>query len=329
MSVVARPRRPLAAAVCSSTLDLSPLRAHYSADLCQLLAMLLAKPASMRPTLRELLETSLLRRAAPPKPGAAPPKPGAAPALPPAALTGAHAPPPPRIPIAVRPGVALPPVRAPLGASVPRPKAGINKGGGKAEAPLMAAIAPAARGGAQHQQVAVGGDVAATKRDALAFGADTHVAAVAVQRSYRARHGGGRRGGGGARQGGAPGGAPTPLHAGGGDGHAAAAMAKINGLLDDARRIRGGPPSSPEAPSVAVPPRGPRQGGGLAAPAPPALSPELQRQRQAIDARRKDLEQAREEEEALLRRRREEDDARDEQRAAERAAKKEHLRRGY
>ena len=49
-----------------SSLDLQPLRAHYSSELVALLASLLAKPASARPSLGHVLTTPLIQGALPP-----------------------------------------------------------------------------------------------------------------------------------------------------------------------------------------------------------------------------------------------------------------------
>ncbi|KAL3892578.1 MAG: hypothetical protein SGPRY_014996, partial [Prymnesium sp.] len=51
--------------ISQSSLDISRLAAHYSRDLCSLLSALLAKPASRRPSMRDILETPLMRSAAP------------------------------------------------------------------------------------------------------------------------------------------------------------------------------------------------------------------------------------------------------------------------
>ena len=48
--------------ICSSSLDLSALRGAYSAELCSLLAGLLAKPAAARPSFKSLQQSSLLQR---------------------------------------------------------------------------------------------------------------------------------------------------------------------------------------------------------------------------------------------------------------------------
>jgi serine/threonine protein kinase len=48
--------------ITSSTLDLSSVRGIYSAELCNLLASLLAKPASNRPSSKLLLSSALLKR---------------------------------------------------------------------------------------------------------------------------------------------------------------------------------------------------------------------------------------------------------------------------
>lgn len=47
--------------ISSGSLDLAPLRAHYSADAAELLAALLAKPAANRPSFRHLSQHPLLR----------------------------------------------------------------------------------------------------------------------------------------------------------------------------------------------------------------------------------------------------------------------------
>ena len=193
----------------------------------------------------------------------------------------------------------------------------------------------------------------------VAFGAETHAAAAAVQRSFRrnkaqyargAAHGRAARAGGAAK-----GGEPRAVAPVGAlTGHAAAAMAKINGLLDDARALRGDAPGAPGAPGArgARPPEAMRPHqvdvrvvghmgrAGTPLPGAPkpspvvwspshALSPQLQRQKSAIEAERQQIVRARMAEEEAAQRRREADEARDAQRAAERAAKKEKMLRGY
>jgi len=50
--------------ISRARLDLSPLRRHYSAGLCDLVEALLARPAAARPSMRAVLESPLMRAAA-------------------------------------------------------------------------------------------------------------------------------------------------------------------------------------------------------------------------------------------------------------------------
>jgi len=47
--------------ICSGSLDLSPLRQHYSAELCSVLAVLLRKQRQHRPSFRRLLQVPLIK----------------------------------------------------------------------------------------------------------------------------------------------------------------------------------------------------------------------------------------------------------------------------
>jgi len=60
--------RALMRLITTSQLNLPPLRAHYSPELCAILASLLAKSASARPALLDLLAKPLLRSALPKPP---------------------------------------------------------------------------------------------------------------------------------------------------------------------------------------------------------------------------------------------------------------------
>jgi len=59
--------------ITTSTLNLAPLRAHYSQELCSLLNSLLAKAASARPALNSVLASPLMQKALPTPPPPAPP----------------------------------------------------------------------------------------------------------------------------------------------------------------------------------------------------------------------------------------------------------------
>lgn len=377
--------------ITSSTLDTDSLRQYYSRELCNLLASLLAKSSSSRPSFKTLLSSSLLSRV----------------------QAGAVAP-------AVRAGGVMPPVRNPLGqsvrsaalrapnAAIARPKtaapvaqppvketereaakeeareaaakaakvareAAIDAARAKEAAVLNAMPPPAPRGAKVKQAGFAGfvkdlrgavGDARAgdqlsprpgadpgpgpvpqlnpqskqqapaagaarapkdtpgeTKVDAVAFGPETHVAAAALQRSFRVKMGGKKPTKPAPQQIARPGAVAVGEYAQvlGLEGPAAAAMAKINGLLDGARVARGGQALHTPSPG----------GGGMVPPpafaphiAPPGLSPEMAKKKRDIEAQRRDLVAARQTEEEAAARRRKDDDERDQKKLAEARAKK-------
>lgn len=116
--------------------------------------------------------------------------------------------------------------------------------------------------------------------DAVAFGPETHVAAEALQRSFRVKVGRERAAVAKAVRPPRPGGVEVGEYAQalGLEGYAAAAMAKINGLLDGARQARGGAGALPSAPQGEVQSRGPPQQAS------PAL--EMARRQKQVDAQR-------------------------------------------
>ena len=171
--------------ICTGTLDLKPLRAHYSAGLVELVGAMLAKRAADRPSFRSLLTHPVLKpmleqmdaranqqpqpqpQPSQPQPSQPQPQPGAvgAPANPfemrgPLARATPHATP-----------QTTPRTSSPTGAvPIPAPPA--------FRLPQRAHFAPppteCARGSAQ--------DAAPSCR---AHGADAHVAALAIQRSFK------------------------------------------------------------------------------------------------------------------------------------------------
>jgi hypothetical protein len=324
--------------ICSASLDLSQVRQQYSAALCTLVDSMLGKEPTSRPSFKQLLANNMLARLAPARPEADVAARGNQAAAvarlpkataPPKAQQPARSPAP--APPAVRPGARLPPMRTPLALSTGRPSAAPEGGDGGGGEAARNAVAPAK------------GALLATKADDVAFGADGHAAAAAVQRSFR-RRGPVPRHAVAKRRPGLPCAAqlPSPSTAAAAaaeDAHRdarrrAVAMAKINGLLDDARQLRGGPkpagqPTPPSRPAALETPSAGLQQPQSSATASPALTPELQRRKDELEAERRALAKEREVEEERARQRREEDEARDAERAAKRAAKKAQMMRGY
>lgn len=296
--------------ISSSSLDLAPVRARYSAELCSTLSSMLAKSASARPSFKSLLATPLVQTGLALAPIGVPPKLP----KPPTPADGARL-------AAAMPaaGAAAPAAQRPKVAPSPppqkcRPPLYSQAYGEHTPATLTFGIAPdilppkppsakpAARtkpaaASAQHAEARNGRGrspaVGAAGGADMAFGSDTHAAAAAVQRSFRRKklvH------------------AKAPVHkphagavAQNAEAARAAAMAKIDGLLGEVRAIRGEVPAPPPAP-----------------PRPLAV----QQRANALAAQRKDISEQRMREEEALRRQREQYEALDAERAAERAALK-------
>ena len=162
----------------SRPLNLAPLKPHYSPELCALVGSMVARSAGARPSFRVLRAAPLIRQtleAIPPTPPSTPPQP-CSPASSGVVLPRLSKPPTPPTPPAVdtRP---VSPAQPPLVRLVGRP---CDAGGQplSAQPPAAAGLVANVRGAAH----AARADAA---RKGAALGVDAHVAAAAVQRSFR------------------------------------------------------------------------------------------------------------------------------------------------
>ena len=239
--------------ITTSTLDMSVPKQTYSPELCGLLATMLSKTPTTRPSCKTLLRHVLVRR------GLAADGPAVPPPIPPVKKQSvpstspksspAPPPPPPRVKPSPPPANCSPPAysvsyggHTPLTltfgsvGAMPRPAAAlppVPARGGKAP---PAAAKPPVKPPAANVMPRV------DEHEEAAFGAEAHVAAAAMQRSVRRKQ------------------RPRPPSAAarkpplGSEEYRAAAMAKLDGLLGEVRAIHGGEPPAPPRPT---PPPGP------------------------------------------------------------------------
>ena len=273
--------------ITNGRLDMTEPRQHYSAEMVKAMESMLARPASERPSFKALLATSLVQSgltlhatghgselAPKPRPSTA----GGQMQPSPPHKEQKQPPPLPRVEVKVEPSPppknCAPPRYSVARAHGPHTPATLTFG---AVPPL-----PAPRRVHAAKVLPTGQDNAVE-----AFGADAHVAAQVVQRSHRQR----KRMEQVARAG------PHKVHPAPRVGHAAAAMAKIDGLLGEVRAAR--------------------DDARRASPAAPTPPP---KHAYALAAQRRELAAQREAEEAALRRQREQYEALDAERKAQRAA---------
>jgi len=303
--------------ITTSSLDMTVAKQKYSPELCALLESLLHRNASARPSCKVLLKHALIQRGLAYDGPAVPPPPAVAPTAkaPAAKHPSPSSPPPPLTPqqlpaVRVRvkpsppPSNCDPPVySASYGAHTPMTltfgSVGAVPRALKKALPPVAAPAPRHTPQNPARAAARAAPMQAVAEEEAAFGCEAHVAAAAMQRSVRRKlqkQKAEKRPPPAAKAGRAP--EPPAL-----EGYAAAAMAKIDGLLGEARAIRG--VEAPPAPKT--PPPGTVR-----------LTP-AQRKANALAREREELANARRAQEAAIHGQRAYYDAEDSARAAQRA----------